>query len=147
VEAAASGFQELAQERGIAFSISPPPSPLLLHCDRARIEVALSNLLDNGLKFTPPGGRVEIGAHGVEGSVRLWVRDSGQGIDPVDQPHIFERFYRGRNSRAGGSGLGLAIVHSVVEAHRGRVWVRSKPGAGSLFVIEIPQAEDSGAMS
>jgi signal transduction histidine kinase len=147
VQAAASGFLELAQEKGIAFSVSPPPSPLLLHCDRARIELALSNLLDNALKFTPAGGQVEIGAEGVEGSVQLRVRDSGRGIDPVDQPHIFERFYRGRNSRAGGSGLGLAIVHSIVEAHRGRVWVQSEPGAGSLFVIEIPQAEDDAAMS
>ncbi len=92
---------------------------LELRCDWARIELALSNLLDNALKFTPSGGQVEIGAERRGDSVRLWVRDSGLGIEPEDQPHIFERFYRGRSNRVGGSGLGLAIVQSVVQAHGG----------------------------
>jgi signal transduction histidine kinase len=63
----------------------------------------------------------------------------GCGIDPADQPHIFERFYRGRNGRTEGSGLGLAIVQSVVQAHGGQVSVKSNPVAGSLFVIELPE--------
>jgi signal transduction histidine kinase len=145
LRSAASGFHKLAQERGIGLSISPPSLPLSLHGDRARIELALSNLLDNALKFTPPGGQVDIGAEDRAGSVRLWVRDNGPGIDASDQPHIFERFYRGRNNHSGGSGLGLAIVRSTVEAHRGRVWVDSAPGEGSLFVIELPPATDMPA--
>jgi signal transduction histidine kinase len=144
IQAAASAFRELAREKGVTLLLETPPSPLALHCDRARIELALANLLDNGLKFTPSDGQVEIGAEqGSEGEgvVRLWVRDSGPGIDPADQPRIFERFYRGRGSRAQGSGLGLAIVRSVVDAHGGQVSVESEPGVGSRFVIELPQGQ------
>jgi two-component system sensor histidine kinase BaeS len=68
------------------------------------------------------------------------VRDDGPGIAPEDQPHIYERFYRGRNARAEGSGLGLAIVQSIVHAHGGRVSVESEPGAGSLFVLDLPSS-------
>lgn len=138
VETAVGAFKSLAQEKGVHLSIQQPIPPLRLRCDRARIESALCNLLDNALKFTPAGGHVEIGAEQAGVSVHLWVGDDGPGIDPDEQPHIFERFYQGQASHAGGSGLGLAIVQSVVQAHGGRVWVESQPGEGSRFVIELP---------
>jgi signal transduction histidine kinase len=139
IEASASAFKALSQERDVAFSVEPPAPPLELYCDRARMDLALSNLLDNAFKFTPIGGQVAIGAEQRGEVVRLWVRDSGPGIEPTELPHIFERFYRGQHSSAEGSGLGLAIVQSIAQAHDGQATVESKPGAGSLFLIELPQ--------
>lgn len=143
VETVASAWRALALERGIALSIRLPPMPVEVRCDRARIELALSNLVDNALKFTPAGGRVAIGAEQSSDDrdvVQLWVEDSGPGIDPADQERIFERFYQGRGAGSKGSGLGLAIVRSIVQAHDGRVTVESEPGAGSHFVVELPLA-------
>jgi signal transduction histidine kinase len=136
-----AAFRPQAQDKGIALNVQLPPAPHEVQCDRARLEMALSNLIDNALKFTPSGGRVDVSAE-VEGAVARWrVQDTGPGIGPADQPHIFERFYRGAHpGRPGveGSGLGLAIVHSIVQAHGGRTWVESQPRHGSRFVVELP---------
>ncbi len=137
VEAAAATFKPLASEKGVALLVELPDDVLPLRCDRARIEIALSNLLDNALKFTPSGGEVKLGTGYTGDKVQIWVQDNGPGIDPVDLPHIFERFYRGASSRAKGSGLGLAIVQSIVQAHGGQVWAESEPGRGSRLVIEL----------
>ncbi len=82
---------------------------------------------------------MQVGAQRAGDAIRLWVRDTGIGIDPEDREHIFERFYRGRTARGEGSGLGLAIVQSVAQAHGGRAWVESEVGKGSSFVIELPE--------
>jgi len=141
IRASAAAFKTLAHEKQVTLSVAEPPSPVQVRCDRARIELALSNLLENGLKFTPAGGQVEIGAEQSHQGVRLWVQDSGPGIAPADQGRIFERFYRGRGRDVEGTGLGLAIVRSIVQAHGGHVTVESQPGAGSRFVIELPSAD------
>jgi len=153
VAATASAFRAQAADRGLTLATEVPATPLQLHGDRHRIELALSNLLDNALKFTQPGGRVEIGAQRAGQKARLWVADDGQGISPEDLPHVFERFYRGRAQDAEavkGSGLGLAIVRSIAEAHGGHVWAESELGYGSRITLELPlnpQQETAAATS
>jgi two-component system sensor histidine kinase ChvG len=105
------------------------------------LETALLNLLDNALRFSPPGGKVELSVADAPGSrLEIAVSDHGPGISPEQLPHIFERFYTTDRDREG-TGLGLAIVKSVAVAHGGKVDVASAPGAGARFVISLPLAE------
>lgn len=134
-QAVVAAFRPVAAEKGVALSLSAPAQPAMLRCDRARVEMALSNLVDNGLKFTPQGGRVDVALEARAGAVAFVVQDTGPGIAPEDLPRIFDRFYRSRAARGEGSGLGLAIVKSIAQAHDGRVSVASEPGRGSRFEL------------
>ncbi|NIS83480.1 MAG: HAMP domain-containing protein [Anaerolineales bacterium] len=138
LQAAVAPFLVRAKEKGLTLEIVEPDPDFEIQVDRTLMELTLSNLLDNALKFTSRGGEVEIGAAQYEDGLRLWTYDNGSGIDPEDMPHVFERFYRSEKVEAEGSGLGLAMVKSVVEAHGGRVWVESEVGVGSRFFIELP---------
>jgi two-component system OmpR family sensor kinase len=138
INAVASTYRALAREKRISISCSQPDSGLAIRCDRARVELALSNLLDNAVKFTSPGGSIQIGAERQRAAVRLWVQDNGAGIHDEDLPHIFDRFYRGRGAGPTGTGLGLPIVQSIAQAHGGRVRVETEIGEGSRFTIELP---------
>jgi len=103
-------------------------------------------LLDNAFKYTPHDGEVRVEAAREDGLALITVADTGSGIDPVDLPHIFERFYRGRNaSGKTGTGLGLAIARWVAEQHGGSVRVESTPGRGSRFSVVLPVAGPSSA--
>jgi signal transduction histidine kinase len=137
LESAAAPFLARAQEKGIRLAVNAPEPHLTVTCDQARIEMALSNLLENALKYTPAGGWVTISASSAGERVLIRVEDSGVGIDPKDLPHVFERFYRGRAAKPG-SGLGLAIVNSLVQLHNGEVQVESVPGLGTSFTISLP---------
>lgn len=141
VHAAVSPFRAGMQDREIVLNVELGEEVAPIRCDRSRMELVLSNLLDNALKYTPNGGAVTIGAASAGTETLLWVEDMGEGIAPEDLPHIFERFYRGhsRRSQTDGSGLGLAIVESVVKAHGGQIEVESIPGEGSRFEIHLPR--------
>jgi signal transduction histidine kinase len=114
--------------------------------DRARLDQLVWNLIENALRYTPSGGRVELGLNSQGGDVVLRVGDTGVGIPDQHQPRIFERFYRvdkARSRNSGGTGLGLAIVKSITEAHGGTVEVESAPGKGTMFTVRLPAAPDA----
>lgn len=140
---AAKPFVGLVQERAITLTLAASDDPIMVVCNPAYLELALTNLLDNALKFTPSGGVIQVGATAQEAWVELWVSDNGPGIAPEDRPYIFDRFYRGLHTvsphAAEGSGLGLAIVESIVKAHGGQVAVHSRVGMGSRFAMKLPQ--------
>ena len=106
-----------------------------------RLRQMLTNLLDNAVKYTPEGGGIRIDARRENDLVLLTVTDAGIGVPAADQPYIFDKFYRATNSRHDftGTGLGLSIVKSIVENHDGRIWLDSRPGAGSTFTVVLPQ--------
>jgi two-component system phosphate regulon sensor histidine kinase PhoR len=142
LRAAIDARQSVAGERRVE---------VILDCDeslRARVnppllEHAVVNLLDNAIKFSEPGGSVEIAARDEAGEIAVTVRDHGAGIAPEHLPRIFERFYRvdkGRSREIGGTGLGLAIAKHIAQAHGGRIDVTSTPGKGSAFTIHLPTA-------
>jgi two-component system sensor histidine kinase BaeS len=110
---------------------------LQIFADVDRLGQVLQNLLANARFATGKGGKVAISAGEKEGGVWVAVQDTGRGIAPEDLPHIYERFYRGRE---GGLGLGLAIVKELVEAHEGRISIDSAPGVGSTFTVWLPGA-------
>jgi two-component system OmpR family sensor kinase len=115
--------------------------------DRLRLRELLLNLADNGVKYTPGGGEVRISLERDDGRVKLRVVDNGIGIDPEDQPYIFDRFFRvdkARSREAGGSGLGLSICKWIVEAHGGEIFVESEVGKGSTFTVTLPMAPPDG---
>ncbi|MFT3835388.1 MAG: ATP-binding protein [Myxococcaceae bacterium] len=117
------------------------PVPLTVKGDERGVEQVLLNLLDNAVKYTPPGGEVTLAGKALEDGVELWVKDTGVGIEPKHQPRIFERFYRvdkGRSREMGGTGLGLSIVKHLVNAMGGEVRVESTPGSGSTFFVTLP---------
>ncbi len=111
--------------------------------DRERIHQVLFNLLDNAVRFTPPGGEVKVYAARVNGHCEVAVADTGPGISSEHLPRLFERFYRVDTARSrgdGGTGIGLAIARSVVEAHGGHIRAESEVGKGSIFTFDLPVA-------
>ena len=158
VVAAAERLAAQADRAGLDLAVDVasdlPPAPL----DSDKVQQALINLIHNAIKFTPPGGRIQVSAQGarvrldggfellpaevagpVPTHVVLTVADTGVGVPVEEQPRIFERFYKADKARSGGgTGLGLAIVKHVAEAHGGRVWVESVEGQGATFRIALP---------
>ncbi len=132
-----------ASRKQISFSMEVPAGIPALRGDASLLHDVLQNLLDNAIQYTPPGGRVVVGAAAGPHEATVTISDSGIGIPQADQERIFERFYRvdaARSREAGGTGLGLSIAKHIVEAHGGRLWVESAVGQGSKFSFSIPLA-------
>ena len=128
-----------------ALNLQTGAQELLVTCDETRIEQVLNNLLSNAIKYSPTDRPVVVGVEGRPGKepkeVVVWVRDEGPGISEEEQEHIFDRFYRAslsQKSNVEGLGLGLYIAHEIIVLQGGRMWLESKPGAGSTFYFSLP---------
>jgi two-component system sensor histidine kinase SenX3 len=111
--------------------------------DETQLTSMFTNLIDNAVKYTPPGGRVEVIGGSEDSEIVIRIADTGIGIPEGKLSRIFERFYRvdrARSKATGGTGLGLSIVRHVAENHGGRVTVESTPGEGSIFTVHLPRA-------
>jgi two-component system OmpR family sensor kinase len=132
----------LGQAAGVAVRVETA-APATVRGDAGALRRALGNLVENAVKYTPRGGKVELGLSAGDGAATVTVSDTGIGIEPPDTERIFEPFVRldaARSRDTGGAGLGLAIARSIVTAHRGTLTVESRPGAGSRFTIRLPLA-------
>lgn len=141
LEETVAEFRIAAQAKNLALEFETIPSPGVVLGDAEWLSRAVSNLLNNAVKYTPPGGRVRVRYREADGQALCEMMDSGPGISSAAQSRLFERFYRvpGESTRrASGSGLGLAITKAIIERHAGRVWVSSEEGRGSIFGFTLP---------
>lgn len=132
-------FQPSAEDQGVALSCHLPEGSRLSG-DARMIQRMISNLLDNAIKYTPPGGSVAVSLAEEKARVLVSVKDTGCGISPSDLPRIFDRFYRGDQSRSKpGFGLGLSLARAIARAHGGDITAASTPGQGSTFTAALPK--------
>jgi PAS domain S-box-containing protein len=132
-----------AAQKGVQMAFQPAPGLPMAKVDQTELGRAIRHLLVNAITHTPAGGSVYLRSCWGDGQIGIEVQDTGAGIDPRHQTHIFEMFYRSNPARPlheGGIGLGLSIVRMIVEAHNGRVTLQSAPGVGSTFTIWLPAA-------
>ncbi|WP_433130513.1 HAMP domain-containing sensor histidine kinase [Micromonospora sp. CA-240977] len=143
----AEAYRVQADRAGVAILLHTEADPQV-DADPVRLRQAVGNLVANGVRHTPPGGRVTISADQADAEVVITVTDTGSGISADDLPRVFDRFWRAEKSRSrqtGGSGLGLAIVRKLAEAHHGTVNATSTPTRGSTFTIRLPTTEAGGS--
>jgi len=142
---ASDDFRTAFLDRGVNLKLDLPPDVPQVLVDPARIKHVFSNLLNNALKHTPPGGSVSVSARSEGAEVRFAVEDTGAGIPAEYLPRVFEEFFRvpGQDQESD-TGLGLAIVKEIVELHGGRIEAQSEPGKGAKFVFTLKVAEPTG---
>jgi heavy metal sensor kinase len=133
-------MQPLAEVKGLHVH-AVGNGPVAVHGDEARLRQVFYNILDNAIKYTSAGGRIEIGLVHQRQEVVITIRDTGIGIPPEHLPRVFDRFYRvdkARSREQGGTGLGLSIARSIVAAHRGHIEIISTPGQGTRCIVSLP---------
>jgi signal transduction histidine kinase len=131
-------YASRAEQAGLSFELDLSPEAAMVRGNQGQLYLAVSNLLDNALKFTPARGAVKVKLQTKPDYIKLSVEDTGIGLLPEDLPQLFSRFHRGRNAAAyPGSGLGLAIVKTIVEGHGGQVSAENT-GQGARFVVRVP---------
>jgi len=142
-------LRERASRHGIGLGLEVDPAVDLIEADERKVKQVIFNLLSNAVKFTRDGGRVEVTARRVDGEVQMAVQDTGIGIAPEDQEHIFEEFRQvGQGAaRTEGTGLGLALAKRLIDLHGGRIGVESEPGVGSTFTFTLPMRRRDTAES
>ena len=141
IEEAARPLQSLADAKGVRIEVKG--NACELRADPQRLHQALTNIIDNAIKYANPGGRVRVSTWCDFDEAGVTVVDDGPGIPAEARAHLFDRFYRvdsARGREGGGSGLGLAICHEIASAHGGRVWVESEEGQGSAFSLALPRS-------
>lgn len=135
-------FQQTAREKGLTFALElPETDPPLLRIDAERIDIALDNLIDNAVKYTPPGGSITVRVASHPERVLVEVTDTGIGVPASQQHRVFTKFFRSHNARlleTSGSGLGLYLAKNIVERHDGSMYFRSTEGQGSTFTFTLP---------
>jgi PAS domain S-box-containing protein len=132
-------FHTMAREKNISLSEDIPEDLPQIEADGARLRQVFINLLSNAIKYSDPGAKVKITAEKSQGELLVKISDSGIGMTPEVQKHLFERFFRAEDKLArGGAGLGLYITKQIVDAHGGKIRVESKPNEGSTFSVTIP---------
>jgi PAS domain S-box-containing protein len=133
---------------GVSIAVHVPDSVSAVGADRDKVRQVLVNLVENAMKYSPDGGKIEIGITPLAASVQFFVRDEGLGIPSDEQARIFEKFYRldpGMTRGVGGTGLGLYICRELVERMGGRISVESAAGAGSTFSFDLPSADSTAS--
>ncbi len=142
IRGATEGMAPAAELQGVALETEVSEGIPNVIADSDRVAQVLRNLLINGVRHTPDGGRIKVNARLSGRFVEVSVKDSGEGIAPSDLPHVFERFWQADRARAlrGHSGLGLSVAQSLVQAQGGRIWVESELGQGSTFHFTLPTA-------
>jgi len=140
-------FRPIADRRGIRLTALCPAGEVWVHADPFRVTQVLGNLIGNAIKFTPEGGRVTFGGLISGDEVEFRVTDTGPGISPEQGKHLFEMFWQARLNDRRGVGLGLTIAKGIVDAHGGRIWFVSEPGAGSTFSFSLPTLKQPAAVA
>jgi signal transduction histidine kinase len=134
-------LQPAAGDHDLELSVDVPEKPVIGFVDPGRMQQVLHNLIENAMRYTPPGGSVRVALSTTREEARIEISDTGVGIPEKDLPFVFERFFRSDRARrayTGGSGLGLSIVRWIVEAHKGKVEIASEADKGTTVTVKLP---------